>query len=459
MGKVVYDNMKTVGSFECSNETMNRIFENAYWGIRSNYKGMPIDCPQRNERQPWLGDRTTGAYGESFIFDNATLYAKWLDDIAYAQTQDGGIPDVAPAFWRYYGDNVTWPGAYITVADMLYRQYSDVRSIRKHYTSMKKWITYMEGQYKKDGLITKDKYGDWCVPPESLELIHSKDPKRQTNGELLASAYYIHLLDLMTKFARIINADSGDIKYYQQLEGEIKSAFNEKFLKEDSNYDNGTVTANLLALAFDIVPEDRKEAVFQNITHAIEDTYNGHISTGVIGTQYLMRTLTSFGRPDLALKLASNKTYPSWGYMVENGATTIWELWNGNTADPSMNSQNHVMLLGDLMIWYFEDMAGIKSDDEKVGFKHITMKPSFVEGLDYVNASYESIHGMIKSSWKKNNGKIIWEVGIPANTTASVYIPVTSSKIEVNGEEVSSSQTKEDSKVLELGSGNYTLVF
>ena len=144
IGKVVYDDIKTTGTFESSDATMNQIFKNAYWGIRGNYKGMPIDCPQRNERQPWLGDRTTGAYGESFLFDNQTLYAKWLDDIKYSQTQDGGLPDVAPAFWRYYGDNVTWPGTYITVADMLYQQFADKEVIKKQYPSMKKWMVYME---------------------------------------------------------------------------------------------------------------------------------------------------------------------------------------------------------------------------------------------------------------------------------------------------------------------------
>ncbi|MEY4432548.1 MAG: hypothetical protein RLZZ44_678, partial [Bacteroidota bacterium] len=188
-GKMIYDAINTVGDFESSDATLNQIFKNAFWGISGNYKGIPVDCPQRNERQPWLGDRTTGAYGESFLFDNQTLYVKWLEDIQNAQTPDGGIPDVAPAYFRYYGDNVTWPGTYITVADMLYQQYGDRKVIEKHYSSMKKWILYMESNYLVNDLITKDTYGDWCVPPESLELIHSKDPSRTTNGELIASAY------------------------------------------------------------------------------------------------------------------------------------------------------------------------------------------------------------------------------------------------------------------------------
>ena len=459
VGKVVYDDIKTTGTFESSDATMNQIFKNAWWGISGNYKGMPIDCPQRNERQPWLGDRTTGAYGESFLFDNQALYAKWLDDIKYSQTQDGGLPDVAPAFWRYYGDNVTWPGTYITVGDMLYQQFGDAEVIKKQYPSMKKWMVYMEENYLKDDLMDKDKYGDWCVPPESLELIRSKDPARLTDGQLLSSAFYYQLLTIMKKFAKIANADA-DIAHYDDLTTRIKKAFNAKFLNTEKNYyANNTVTANVLPLAFGLVPENLIDKVFQNMVHEVEVTKQGHISTGVIGTQFLMRTLTNFGRGDLAFKLASNKTYPSWGYMVENGATTIWELWNGNTADPTMNSQNHVMLLGDLLIWYYENMAGIKSNPETPGFKQIIMKPDFNAGLTYVNASYESIYGLIKSDWKKNKNNLVWKITIPANSSALVYLPTANaSDVKVNKQKASKNNKIENNKmVLELPSGTYEL--
>ncbi len=463
IGKQVYDDLKTTGTFECSDATMNQIFKNAYWGIRDNYKGMPIDCPQRNERQPWLGDRTTGAYGESFVFDNHTLYAKWLDDIKNAQTQDGGIPDVAPAFWRYYGDNVTWPGTYITVADMLYRQFGDAEVVEKHYPSMKKWIVYMEENYMKNNLIDKDKYGDWCVPPESLELIHSLDPKRKTDGELISSAFYYYLLQKMKNFAEVIHADAKDIQYYNLLCQKIKTAFNTKFFNKESNtYSNNTVTANVLPLAIGLVPENLKKQVFENMVRVIEVTNNGHISTGVIGTQFLMRTLSDFGRADLALKLATNTTYPSWGYMVENGATTIWELWNGNTADPKMNSQNHVMLLGDLLIWYYENIAGIKSDPQMPGFKQIIMKPAFEVKLNYVNATYESAYGAIKSNWKKDKKGMNWEISIPANTSAKVYLPtklvnsILVNKVKLDQAGITSTE-EENQQILTLPSGEYRI--
>jgi alpha-L-rhamnosidase len=264
----------------------------------------------------------------------------------------------------------------------------------------------------------------------------------------------------MKKFAVIAN-ENPDIAYYDDLAVRIKKAFNTKFLNTATNsYANNTVTANVLPLAFGLVPENLTEKVFQNMVHEVEVTKNGHISTGVIGTQFLMRTLTNFGRGDLAFKLASNKTYPSWGFMVENGATTIWELWNGNTADPSMNSQNHVMLLGDLLIWYYENMAGIKSNPETPGFKQIIMKPDFNAGLTFVNASYESIYGLIKSHWKKNKNTLEWKITIPANSSAVVYMPTTSvSSIRINNQKLaqSSYKTENNNVVVTLESGSYTV--
>ena len=459
-GRVVYDDMQTSGRFLSSNETLNSIYKNAYWGIRSNYKGMPVDCPQRNERQPWLGDRTTGAYGESFLFDNGRLYTKWLDDIQQAQKPDGSIPDVAPAFWRYYSDNVTWPATYLTIADMIYQQYGDARPIAKHYPSMKKWMEYMEGQYMTDNLITKDKYGDWCVPPESKEMIFSKDPLRKTDGVLLATATYYKLLLLMRDFARLQNLKA-DAAVYEASAARLKTAFNNKFLNTGSmQYSNNSVTANLLPLSFGMVPGKDQARVFKNITDKIEITNNSHISTGVIGTQWLMRGLSANGRPDLAYRLATNRTYPSWGYMVENGATTIWELWNGNTADPSMNSQNHVMLLGDLMIWYYENLGGIKASAP--GFKQLIMKPDFVQGLTHVDASYNSAYGIVKSNWTKTTGHFEWTITLPPNTTAQVYIPAENvGQLRESGQKLKDAEgvrfiRMEGSKALVgIGSGEY----
>ncbi|MDR2916150.1 MAG: family 78 glycoside hydrolase catalytic domain [Tannerella sp.] len=167
-GKIVYDEMEITGKFETSDPTINQIYKNAYWGIRGNYRGMPTDCPQRDERMGWLGDRAVGSHGESFVFDNYHLYVKWLDDIEQTQLENGSLSDVAPAYWAFYGDNMTWPAAYLTIANMIYEQYGDPEPIKKHYKSMKKWMSYMRKTYMKDHIMTKDIYGDWCMPANSV---------------------------------------------------------------------------------------------------------------------------------------------------------------------------------------------------------------------------------------------------------------------------------------------------
>ena len=423
-GLVFYDEMATTGSFECSNEIMNAVYRNAYWGIRGNYRSMPTDCPQRDERMGWTGDRTTGNYGESYIFDNYRLYSKWLYDIEDTEEPTGSLSDVCPNYWRRITDNMTWPGAFITVADMLYTRYGDLEAIREHYPAMKRWMAHMRDKYGEDGIITRDCYGDWCVPPESPELIHTKDPSRITEAGAISTPFYCHLATLMAKFARLLDLPDDEERFLYEANVSA-AAYNEMYLdKGNGRYENGSVTANILPLAFGMVPEQLEDLVFDNIVAKTENEFGGHVSTGVVGIQQLMRTLTDRGRGDLALKIATNDTYPSWGYMVRNGATTIWELWNGNTADPAMNSGNHVMLLGDLILWEYEYLGGIRALEP--GYSKIQLKPTIIPGLDYVKCSYESVSGRIESSWSVYKGHYEWNVTIPANTTAEVWIPTRS---------------------------------
>lgn len=460
-GRVVNDALEESGTFETSNPIINQVYKNAYWGIRGNYKGMPIDCPQRNERQPWLGDRPTSAYGESFIFDNQKLYSKWLDDIRYSQKSDGAIADVAPAFWMYYSDNMTWPGTYLMIADMIHRQFGTVAPIQDHYPHMKKWLVYMRERYMDENyILTKDSYGDWVAPPATIEEGRGMTGNVKHPSKIISTAYYYYFLQLMSKFAALTE-NHNDISEYQQLALKVKKAFNQHYFNKDKN-SYGSLTENILAIEFDLVPEPKKTEVFNRIIHQITKENNGHLNTGVIGTQWIMRCLTENGRADLAYTLATSTSYPSWGYMVENGATTIWELWNGNTAAPNMNSYNHVMLLGDLIIWYYENLAGIKS--KKPGFKEIQMNPIMVNELNYVNASYNSIHGPIVSRWKKNNKKFIWEIRIPPNTSAEVYFPTKDLKnIKENGKPIAKidgielKEVKGNRVHLKLVSGNYIL--
>ena len=461
LGEVVSDKMDKLYTFDTQNTLLNQLVQNAYWGILDNYKGMPIDCPQRDERMPWLGDRAIGCLGESYVLDNHQLYNKWLRDIEEAQRQDGCVPDVAPAYWNYYSDNVSWPSVFVFAAEMLYRQYGDDKAIMEHYPAMRKWLLHLYNDKRtKEGLIKADKYGDWCVTPEAPELIHSKDASRTTDGILIGSCYMYKLLDVMADFDevlkyRIQHSDlktqremarqglsvdllDADRQEYIAMRRELRENINKKFLNVKHNtslapkhllypdsiyYANNAVTANLLPLAFGIVPDDYANDISRQIQAKILlNPADGHLCCGVIGIQWLMRELSKRGRMDVAYLLATNKTFPSWGYMIENGATTIWELWNGDTANPAMNSGNHVMLLGDLLPWCFEHVGGIRPT--AAGFKQISLAPNFeLEELDHANVSYMTPYGKVTSNWKKTPMHLSWDFEIPANTSAIVITP------------------------------------
>ncbi len=437
-GWVIYDKMPVTGSFETSNEIINAVYHNAFWGIRGNYRSMPTDCPQRDERLGWTGDRTTGNYGESYIFNNHQLYAKWLTDGEDSQWDNGSLANVIPPYWRGYTDNMTWPGAMVTVTDMLYTRFGDVEPIRQHYAAWKKWMLHMKNDYMRAGLMPRDTYGDWCMPPESLELIHSNDATRITDATVISTPFYCYLCGKMAKFAEILGFDE-DMAFFQQEITTSTIAFNDKYFNRVTGvYANNTVTANILPLWFGMVPKGLEDKVMNSIVDKTMNECGGHVSTGVIGIQQLMRCLTEYGHGDLALKIASNDTYPSWGYMYRNGATTIWELWNGNTADPAMNSGNHVMLLGDLILWEYEYLGGIRALEP--GYSKIQLKPYPIEGLDFVNCAYNSVSGRIKSHWKREGNHFEWDIVIPANTTAEVCLPT------ANGYEVKT-----------YGSGEYHL--
>ena len=444
----VSDDIQELGHFECSDTVLNKVMHNAWWGIYSNYKGMPVDCPQRNERQPWLGDRTMGSLGESFLFNNERLYTKWMRDICESQREDGVFSDVAPAYWNYYNDDVTWPAALPFGCDMLYRQFGNREAIDKSYPYIKRWLQHLLDEYLEDDIITKDQYGDWCVPPEKLELIHSQDPARKTDGALISTAYVIRVMQLLEQWGC-------EASKWKPIREQMTEAFNKKFLTikrgtsprpghvlypDSVYYGNNTATANLLPLAIGIVPEDCKEDVVKQVVENICIKNKHHVSCGVIGISWLMRGLSDNGFADVAYRLATTKTYPSWGYMTENGATTIWELWNGDKASPKMNSGNHVMLLGDLLTWCYQYLGGIRQAatvptgsltggqsvalQSSVGYKHIVLKPAFdIQDCEWANVSYDSPYGTIKSHWRKTLQHLEWDVTIPCNTTADVCLP------------------------------------
>ena len=268
---------------------------------------------------------------------------------------------------------------------------------------------------------------------------------------------------MMQQFATL-SGNEQDILEYKELAEKVKNNFDKNFYRPElSGYGENKLTDNILALYMDLVPENKKETIASTIEDIIMNENNGHLSTGMIGTKWIMRTLTDHNRADIAYQLATNKTYPSWGYMIENGAKVIWELWNGNTASPRMNSYNHVMMLGDLIIWYYESLAGIKSSDQSPGFKQIIMKPEIINQLDYVNASYNSVHGLVKSNWEKKDNAFGWNISIPANTSAIVSFPPnmvnepTENGLNINEiETVRFLRMEGNRKVYQIGSGDYS---
>lgn len=463
-GRVVHDALPEHAQFATSDLLINRIYKNVLWGTRGNYRSIPTDCPQRDERQGWLGDRSAESRGETYLFDVAPFYTKWVGDIDDSQNPKGSVSDVCPAYWPLYSDNVTWPASFFIVPGHLYEQYGDVRVIEQHYEGMKRWIAHMR-TYMKDDLMPRDTYGDWCVPPESLTLIHSKDPVRQTDRTVLGTAYFYYLSRLMARNASLLNKEA-DAKDFADLAVRTKAAFNRTYLNSATGeYSNGSQTSSILPLAFGMVPESGRKKLVDALVRNIKVKSKGHIGSGLIGCQWLMQVLSDNGHAELAYEIARQRTYPSWGYMISQGATTIWELWNGNTANPAMNSRNHLMLVGDLVTWFYENLAGIRPDPSKPGFQHIIMRPTPVADLKFVKASHQSPYGEIVSDWRREDGKFMWNVAIPVNTVATLYIPtMAATSVTESGRPGKQAPgvrwiREQDAKaVFEVGSGNYRFV-
>ncbi len=465
-GKVVHDALPEVGDFATSNPLINQIYHNIYWTTLDNYRSMPTDLP-RDERQGWMGDRQEVSKGETYLFNIAPLYAQWLTDIQDDQHPDGSVPDVCPAYWQLYQDGVVWASTYIIVPHMLYDQYDDAGILRQHYDSMKKWTDYMT-KFLKDGVMTRNTYADWCFPPRlksEMTVINSTDPKLTTDGNMMSTAFFYHDLKLMARSARLLGKME-DAEHFETLAAKIKAAFNHRYYNSQRGcYDNGTQTSCVLPLAFGMVPDEYKTNVFTHLVKNITVESHNHLATGLVGGHYLMRVLSDNGRPDLAYTIATQTTYPSWGYMVSKGATTVWELWNGDTADSGMNSRNIVMLIGDLNIWLHEYLGGIRCAPEVPGFKKIIIKPEPVANLAWVKDGFDSIHGRISTEWHESAGRFDLRVSIPANTTATVYLPAKDIKsVTEDGKDltndagINSVKMEADHAVLEIASGDYHFV-
>ena len=465
-GRVVNDDLETAGEFSCSQPMINRIYQNIVWGVRGNYRSLPTDCPQRDERQGWLGDRSAECRGESYLFDINALYAKWTQDMTDSQKTNGSISDVCPPYWSLFSDNVVWPSSAVIIPGTLLDQYGDAGVVARQYPGMAKWMDHMATFITTNGLMAKDNYGDWCVPPADPKAIHSHDPSQKTAKEILATSYFYHCLKLMTRYAKRLDKPE-DARRYEMLAGNLKTAFNRECYHADTGfYGNGSQTACVLPLAFDLVPEQERSRVFGHLVDKIVNESKGHVGTGLVGGQWLNRVLTEGGRPDLAFAFGTNTTYPSWGYMAENGATTIWELWNGDTANPAMNSGNHVMLVGDFVIWLYENLAGLKSAPDLPGFKQLLMKPELLPGLNQARAWHLSPYGRIESEWHRAGDRVTWQITLPPNCTATVCLPTRDPNLITEGgktlekvQNVTLQHLEVDQAVLEIGSGSYHFQF
>ena len=445
-GGVVHSAVEPVGGFTCSNSLINKIHQNILWGQLSNLMSIPTDCPQRDERMGWMGDAQLVVEEAIYNFDMVGFFGKWTGDIEDAQKEDGSVPDVVPPYWSIYPADPVWGTACVTIPWHLYLYYEDKHILEQNYSLMKKWVDFL-GAQATDYIITYGKYGDWCPPRHARPV--------DTALILTSTWYYFHDVMVLSKIARILG-NHEDAEKYVQLSDKIKEAFNREFLREgfycgekytdlykrvEALLPAGTPedkkgemikktlplfapsgqTSNVLPLFLNMVPENKKEDVFENLVHDIVATQSSHLNTGIVGTKYIFDILTKFGRTDLAYKLATQTTYPSWGYMIKEGATTIWERWE-YLADVGMNSHNHIMF-GTVDAWFYKVLAGISLDPAGPGFQRIIIKPHPVGDLKYASASLKTIRGILSSSWTRQDRSLVLNITLPVNSQGKVSIP------------------------------------
>jgi alpha-L-rhamnosidase len=425
-GEVVRDDMASAGDFTCSNPLLNHIYRDIVWTTGSSYRSIVTDCCQRDERQGWLGDRNEESRGESYVLRNGPLYAKWAQDMADSQRPDGQVSDVCPAYWEFFTNSVTWPSTMVIVPGMLMDQDADASVARRLYPNMDRWMGQMAGHIAADGTLSKDSYGDWCSAPSDAHAPYGAFHQQSTSGTLIATSYFHHCATLMARYARTLGK-ADDAARYDAIAARTLKGLNARFFKPDAaRYDIGSQISFALPLAFDMVPGDQAQRVADRLADSIARETHGHIATGLIGCQWINTALATHGHADVAYQMATQTTYPSLGYMVDHGATTIWELWNGNTAGPAMNSGNHMMLVGDLCTFLYEDLAGIRPDPERPGFQHVIMRPDPVPGLTAASGTHRSPYGLVASAWSTKGGAFHWDVTVPPNTTASLFVPAKS---------------------------------
>ncbi|MDA9266736.1 glycoside hydrolase family 78 protein [Salibacteraceae bacterium] len=447
-GIVVHSNLERTGSFSSSSELINKIYKNIFWSQRSNYFDVPTDCPQRDERAGWMGDAQVFMRTASYNMDVASFYKKWLVDVSDAQKDDGRFTSVAPNMGVRYG--TAWGDAGVICPWLFYEIYNDTIIIAKYYHGMTRWLQFLEDN-SENNLSSVITFGDW-------QNVNSETPK-----EVISTAYFKRSAELMAKMATELGRDL-DVKKYNTLSDKIRESFSERLVNDSGHVQGRTQTGYLMALAFDLVPDSARPIL---VGHLINDIAKRDttFSTGILGTNLLLPTLAENGHVDLAYKLLLKTDFPSWGNHVENGATTIWERWDGYSNEKGFhedetNSLNHYAY-GAVGEWMYSTIAGIQSDGP--GYKQIFINPMPGGGLTQAEATYKSIRGSITSSWKLNEGVFSLDVSIPPNTVAKIYIPTNNvSSINESGQPAFSSDEFQISShdlhttEIKVGSGSYS---
>ncbi len=410
-GVVVNSDIERVGYFECSDQKVNQLFSNICWGQRGNFIEIPTDCPQRDERLGWTGDAQVFIRTASYLTDIQSFFSKWLIDLEDAQQEDGAITDIAPYIYPFGKGNNGWGDAAVICPWVYYQVYNSKKILKKHWNMITRWIGYLEKH--NDGFIRPASgWGDWLS-------VEAETPK-----DLLGTAYFAYSTLLAGKIAEVLQK-SEYVEKYKKLFSDIKKAYIKKFVREDGNVYGDTQTAYLLSLHIGLLPDDKIKFAEQYLVNDIERR-GFRLTTGFLGISFLNPTLTNIGQSDVAYKLLFQEQFPSWLYEVNQGATTIWERWDSWTKDKgfqstSMNSFNHYSF-GSVGQWLMATVAGI--DNETPGFRRIKLCPHPDKKLKYVKASYRSISGNIRSHWYYDRSDIWhWDIEIPANTVASVYVP------------------------------------
>ena len=458
-GVVIHSDMKPTGSFTCSDPMINQLQKNIQWGQKGNFLDVPTDCPQRDERLGWTGDTQVFSMTAAFNYDVAPFYTKWMRDLAADQLPNGVVPHVIPDVLKGGGGSTAWADASVIVPWTTYLAYGDQRILEVQYPSMKAWVEYMKTKAGEDLIWAGGThFGDWLAFASNS----SDYTGATTEKDLIATAYFSYSTRLLAKIATIIGQEE-DAKAYGQLSQSIKKEFVKEFVTSTGRLVSHTQTAYSLALAFDLLPENLvpKAAAFL----AGDVKKMGHLTTGFVGTPLLCKTLSAHGYDDLAFMLLNRKTYPSWLYPVTQGATTIWERWDGQKPDGTfqdvgMNSFNHYAY-GAIGEWLYRHVAGMDIDPEHPGYKHILLSPHPGGGLTHADAQFTSLYGEVKSAWKIEGNDFIYDVTVPANTTATVSLPLAKAdQLTVNAQGMTPSMKKtleqsDKGLTLKVGSGNY----